>query len=140
MSCFILPSSCFIVASPFIFMSHESPLQQQHDSIEQQLSVAFFWSVCEGVWAIPAVNAVSSKPRTRIRVVFLRDLIIVLLYQEISALHAGQNAPTRSSIQRQANRSLDQEDTTLQVGRSTVMKDRNNAHEFRLKRLFLKPW
>jgi len=73
-------------------MSHESPLQQQHDSIEQQLSVAFFWSVCDGVvvWAVPAVNAVSIKPRKRIKVVFLRDFIVILLYQEISALRAGQ--------------------------------------------------
>src|SRR6185503_5849046 len=94
-----------LASSCFIFMSHESPLQQQHDSIEQQLSVAFFWSVCDGVvvWAVPAVNAVSIKPRKRIRVVFLRDFIVILLYQEISALRAVKhtNTPMRKKVVRQ---------------------------------------
>jgi len=40
-------------------------------------------------------------------------------------------------MQRQANRSLDKEDTTLQVGRSTIMEKRNNGGVLSVKGLFL---
>src|SRR5215213_139756 len=99
--------SCFIFASCF-FMSHESPQQSclpsvfaspsffisheslsQHDSIEQQASAFFFSSPCAGVCADTAANATSSKPRRRIRIVFLRGFIVVLLFLEINARHAG---------------------------------------------------
>src|SRR6185503_11036428 len=64
---------------PASFIWHESPLQQQHDSIEQQASAFFFCSPCDGVCAVTAANATSSKPRRRIRIVFLRGFIVVLL-------------------------------------------------------------
>src|SRR5215216_1245739 len=84
--------SCFIFASCFS-MSHES--SRQHDSIEQQASAFFFCSPCDGVCAVATANAISSKPRRRIRIVFLRGFIVILLFLEINASHAGQNAPTR---------------------------------------------
>src|ERR1041385_7581046 len=118
-----------MLASCFIFMSHESPQQQQLSG------VAFFCSVWEGVWAPCAVNAVRIKPKTRIRVVFLRDFIVVLLYRKISALHAGKHTDTPTKYkQRQADRSLNQENTTPKVGRSTIMKERNSRWVFRLTR------
>jgi hypothetical protein len=65
----------------------------------------------------------------------------ILLSQEINALHAGQNAPTRLLfIQRQIGRSLNQENTTLKVSRSTVTKEWNNVGVFRLQWLFLEGW
>ena len=40
-------------------------------------------------------------------------------------------------IQPQAGRSLDQENTTLEVGRTAIMKERNNLTVFREQWLFL---
>src|SRR6185369_1610464 len=77
--------SCFIVAPSSFIMSHESPLQQQHDSMAQQASAFFFCSHWAGVWAIPAVNANSSMASSMIRVVCLRGFILVLLYLKVSA-------------------------------------------------------
>src|SRR6185369_15633172 len=77
--------SCFIVVPSSFIISHESPLQQQHDSMAQQASAFFFWSPWAGVWAIPAVDANSSRPSSMIRVVFLWGFILVLLYLEFSA-------------------------------------------------------
>src|SRR5215204_6443116 len=74
---------------PACFNWHESPLQQ-HDSIEQQASAFFFCSPCEGVCAVTAANATSNKPRSRMRRVFFRGFIVVLLYLRIEILHAGQ--------------------------------------------------
>src|SRR5215216_3829989 len=106
LSCFIF-ASCFsmsheslqqlplpsVFAVPSFFISHES--SRQHDSIEQQASAFFFCSPCDGVCAVATANAISSKPRRRIRIVFLRGFIVILLFLEINASHAGQNAPTR---------------------------------------------
>src|SRR6185295_7304670 len=109
--------SCFIFASSFIFMSHESPQQSclpsefaspsffishespvQHDSFAQQVSGFFFWSPGAGVCcADTAENIASSKPRTRIVIRFLRGFIVVLLYPEVERLHAGHNGLTRAS-------------------------------------------
>src|SRR5215212_12161929 len=84
---------CFAsaVAAPS-FISHESPLQQ-HDSIEQQASVVFFWSACGVVWAVTVADATSNNPRSIARVVFLRDFILVLLFQKIMQ-RAGKRTNT----------------------------------------------
>src|SRR6185503_18744890 len=84
-------SAAAVVPASFIIW-HESPLQQQHDSIEQQASAFFFCSPCAGVCAVTAAKAHSSKPRRRIRIVFLRGFIVVLLYLEIDASHAGRTS------------------------------------------------
>ena len=76
-----------VVAAPAFFMSHESPLQQQHDL--QQLSVVFFWSACEGVWAVTAINAAAVNPEHD-QGSFLTGSHCSSPYQEIGAMHAGQ--------------------------------------------------
>src|SRR5215216_1551536 len=75
-----------VVAPSALIVWHESPLQQQHDSIAQQASAFFFWSPCAGVcgsWAMAAANAISSKPSSIIRMVCFRGFILVLLYRKI---------------------------------------------------------
>src|SRR5215510_6782663 len=77
-----VPAVAVVAVAPSPFIGHESPLQQQHESIAQQAS-AFFCSPCEGVWATPAANANSSSPRSMTRIVFLRGFILVLLSQDL---------------------------------------------------------
>src|SRR6185436_17267901 len=117
LSCFIF-SSCFFMshdspqqsclasefASPSFFISHES--LSQHDSIAQQLSVFFFCSPCEGVWAETAANATSSKPSRRIRIVFFRGFIVVLLFLEIDVHMPVKHTCTQPELNsRQISRS-----------------------------------
>src|ERR1044071_4636324 len=44
---------------------------------------------------------------------------------KISALHVGENTPTRRRSNRTAGRSLDQEDTTTKVGEAMIGEERN---------------
>src|SRR5688572_3622 len=69
-------------AAPSLSIGHE-PSLQQHDSIAQQASAFFFWSPSAGVCAIPTANATSSNPRSRIKIVFLRGFISILLFKKI---------------------------------------------------------
>src|SRR5215218_10733695 len=85
-----------VFAVPSFFISHEP--SWQHDSIEQQASPFFFCSPCEGVCAETAANATSSKPRRRIRIVFLRGFIVVLLFSRELRFRMPVDAPTRGCL------------------------------------------